>query len=752
MFHRPHLRVVLLIVFIGGLSATADSSEPSGPKVGRVRLGLEGAYKLGHWVPAEFEVIGGSEQVQAQLSLRVPDGDQVPTLVTAAEGLELPAGERIWVPVTLRVGRVSAGLEARLSYQDQEGQTHLVRQRYSVDESDAAETIPQPLGPRQPVILVLGPEVGFLEMVNAQSWAEGEKPVVIPIDQIRQLPTHWSAYESVSLLVLNTSSSRLQDEPAERQTSALLNWVRQGGRVLLSLGADFTEQLASDPLAGRLLPGRVDRVYVFQSSRGLDSFVGAETSLLRDSRESLSVLRLDELQGTSLAQQSGVPLVIRGCFGFGSTTTCTVDLTSRLIAQWPHRDQLLLKLAELEPRQGQAEAGSQTYMRTQINDLSSELMVGLEKFSGVPLVSVALVALLLALYAAVIGPLDFLLIRKLTGQPMLTWVTLPIVIIGVSVLAIRWSTELKGDSVKVNQAAVIDIDLTNQQLRGTAWLDLYTPTTRQFDLQIQPNELADSAETLVGWLGLPEREAIGGMYQPPSLLVIADAPYQMGLDLPNLKGLRVQAASTKPLTSRWQASLADSQNHQPTNSQRKWLEASVIRPPGGGKVASVELTSHLPFPLTDCLLCYRDRCYPLQNNAPDAQSILDPEVPVFLQLSRSSSELLKDKLREVRQVRTIGGQLEERTVGFETGRGRIPAVLKLMMFYRAVEGKQYTGLSNQYQQFVDLSGTLAADGVVLLGRADTQAVEVHDAGEPLGNQGDQQVTYFRFVLPWEGQQ
>ena len=83
-------------------------------------------------------------------------------------------------------------------------------------------------------------------------------------------------------------------------------------------------------------------------------------------------------------------------------------------------------------------------------------------------------------------------------------------------------------------------------------------------------------------------------------------------------------------------------------------------------------------------------------------------------------------------------------------------ILRTMMFYEAAGGRRYTGLWNDYQQFVDLSNLLQADRAILVAQGPASEDEAPQGGaallrdgRPLGGPQDQHRTMYRFVFPGE---
>ena len=92
-------------------------------------------------------------------------------------------------------------------------------------------------------------------------------------------------------------------------------------------------------------------------------------------------------------------------------------------------------------------------------------------------------------------------------------------------------------------------------------------------------------------------------------------------------------------------------------------------------------------------------------------------------------------------------QGEDRTIPYDCASVDLERILEIMQLYRAAGGRQYTGLSNRYQSFVDLSDLLALDRAVLIGlgpsattlTVDGQSLPSGDCAPP--------VSYYRFVIP-----
>ena len=116
------------------------------------------------------------------------------------------------------------------------------------------------------------------------------------------------------------------------------------------------------------------------------------------------------------------------------------------------------------------------------------------------------------------------------------------------------------------------------------------------------------------------------------------------------------------------------------------------------------ITNNLDFPLSQCILVYGHWAYEL--------GTIGPGQPVSLTTLTPQSDL---------QTRWTGGRLAiesgRETEGvYDRNSTDASYVLRTMMFYEAAGGRNYTGLSDEYQRFVDFSELLKTGRAVLVAR------------------------------------
>ena len=94
------------------------------------------------------------------------------------------------------------------------------------------------------------------------------------------------------------------------------------------------------------------------------------------------------------------------------------------------------------------------------HELSGQLRSALDRFAGVKFVSFWMIAVLVGLYAAAIGPLDYWIVHRLLRKPIATWITFPLWGLLFAAIGVAATWQMKGDAARLRQVELLDFDLT----------------------------------------------------------------------------------------------------------------------------------------------------------------------------------------------------------------------------------------------------------------------------------------------------
>lgn len=557
------------------------------------------------------------------------------------------------------------------------------------------------------------------------------------VEDAAQLPSQWYGYEGFDALVLSTSQPKLYANlrPDSPQVAALDEWTQMGGKLVLCVGVQGAEVLREGGPLVRFAPGRFQKMVLLRQTGALEAYAGSSIPVphTAGARHELRVPQLAQVDGTIEARETDLPLVIRQARGFGQVVFLAADPELSPLGQWSERGLLMGKLLDNPPAAGQEIDESRAIMHYGYTDLAGQLRSSLDQFPSVGLVPFWAVVALVGVYLLLIGPGDYLLLRKVVRRMQWTWLTFPVVVVGFGAGAYWLAYRSKGTEIHVNQLDLVDCDAVTGRVRGTAWANLFSPQTDRYQLAFRPRSLrgepTQEASVLTSWLGLPG-SALGGMDPRTLDRATWKEGYEFSDRLEAMLGVPIQVWATKSLTGRW------------TARTRALPEAQLAEE---DRVLVGSITNTLDFPLADCILAYNRWGYELGTLKPGQSA----------------------ELGAMAKRRELGTLLTGRKLEFEsTDKFRLdpkplydqssddPAyVLRAMLLFGAAGDRRYTALFNEYQGFVDLSGLLKTDRAILIGRVPADApsprwgADLLRDGRPIAAPHDPHLTFYRFVFP-----
>jgi len=451
------------------------------------------------------------------------------------------------------------------------------------------------------------------------------------VSQIEHLPNAWFGYDGVDAVFLTTSdrdaTTALVNERTGRK-AALAEWVRRGGNLVVSVGKN-EDLLAGMGEINDLLPMQPVGVAEVNVARVAWKDVPSGENPLGQ----VTVARLAAKPGrTAVTLAAGpkgddgrdTPIVVQGPYGWGRVTLVALELESRALAGWSSRGLFWSELANRAgPRVPQSELSAPTnrvaFSQTVGEDGAfAGIVQQMETFPGVPVVSFGWVALFILLYIIIVGPLDYLFLKKVVKRMELTWVTFPLTVLVISAAAYYAAYAIKGSDLRINKFDLVDIDVANRQATGHTWYTLFSPRIQNYRLGIEPARPAwlpegrDEPSVLLSWSGQARQTRQSLFRRSYDYL-----PKATGLD-----GVPIQVWSTKGFQARWFASTADG---------RSPIEADLRVTPGGRTLVG-DVVHHLAQPLEDAFLIYssgqRDpSVIPLGTILPDSPKAVSAREP-----------------------------------------------------------------------------------------------------------------------------
>ncbi len=354
----------------------------------------------------------------------------------------------------------------------------------------------------------------------------GFRPVLVQNLLPADLPTHWFGWTSVDILVWS------RPDPAAltpEQQDALRGWLVAGGAAFITL-ADAAPTWLSSPLAD-LVPVAGGQLMQSVSARDvLRTVAGARGSL--PDREPLPLAALQPRGRTriALADDAGAALLLQAPVGTGQAVLSTFDPSAgelvgqldrelfwrNLFGLWEPKKDELSEFGEYNsalddrgfglvgptahvphadcPAQGPvartAAAGGLFVPGQSLGTFTDSpawwagTREALVAFEGAAPLSLSFILAFGALYLLAIGPLDFLVLRRLK-KPMWTWISFPVMAVVFSVGASVVISAQKGGDSEIHCLGLLDVFGDVGVERRTSWCALWSG--RREDVRLRPS-------------------------------------------------------------------------------------------------------------------------------------------------------------------------------------------------------------------------------------------------------------------------
>jgi hypothetical protein len=628
-----------MLLGLTGLPARADTP----PQIGTVRIGLPagpetGRSRNGAWAPVAVLLKAGTEgNPQGVYRLRIETTDleeltcqytvAVPALAGNSErtvmGYIVPGGDGAEFKVQLettagKVVQTVSRLTRNASRNEVIGQSDVLFFAVGAGLPQfkrAAEKLDRPEKPE-----------GKEEVVDPD---EGRRQFVFAED-VSLLPDRWFGYEAVDLVVLATGArdfvNQLAQDSESARRNALLEWVRRGGQLVMSVGRN-KQEVAQLLQKMALIDCKLTGSEVRRSLRTL-SLEWCKREVHRPLLQQIEVATLVPGKGVHvMVRDEGRPTLVEASCGLGRVILVAFDLDTPPFTTWDGQQAFWTRLQaeaahHLPAREGKAAqpmapGGPRAMPGMQFEaeryDLRAVLKRELESFEEIPVIPFTWVALFILFYIVLVGPLDYFLLKKLFKRLELTWITFPLTVIVVSVIAYAVAYAAKGDDVRINKVDLIDIDLHNpRQVYGETFFTLFSPRVQSYTVGIEP-AVGDWTDPIPTGAPGPVVTLLEGGDRTPRTgsESLFPRPYRYADEATGLLEVPIPVWATRSFTATWRAPVPAKAPPIGIND-----EVGPIRRARNGEGLAGRLTNNLSVELQSATLFYREKWYNLGTLAP----------------------------------------------------------------------------------------------------------------------------------------
>lgn len=695
-------------------------------------VGVDGHYRIGRWVGIR------TQPSMETASIETRDGDGIRVRFDSPES-------SAWTYL------VPGSEAAPLTFLSAEGEPVLAS-RLPTAGSPSRGPAMIPLS--MPWVMIVGDPLG-IDQIGVNELLDRDATIAVSRPKTaNQFPDSVLGYDGIDMLVVGASGSKLLSAMSAQQSRAMSDFVSGGGQMMVTLGGSADELLTAAPWILTLIGVQSVPSATIDPS-AVETFTSSQTPLKPFAGVRLPKDRGDVLILGRTTNRLSTPIAARYAAGFGTILAVAADLESEQFAAWPERLDLISQLtgSAITQDNRNIDRGSRTSRATAYNDLAGQLRSTLDRFSIQRKFNFSVLALSLMALIAAIGPLDYFLVNRLLGKPLLGWVSFPIMAIGFSAVlasqssvvvgptaagnaaagnaAARNAAARSGAAVRCNRLEIVDVNAIDGVGRGYSANYLYSHEASLFDVSIASTGplqtiAPELGRSLIGPLGYPG-ESFGGIQisledsrLPAYRVATKDSA---GLLTSSLVGLPLAPRSSNGFFSQY-------------SFIPKFSDVPAVRRRSGSELLQGDWTNPLPIDLLDGKLVYRNWVYILPTRIRAGQSI-------------ASLDKLRQKNFRWLLSRQKALESDTQTQAWDPAAGvPLERIAEMMMFHEAAGGTQYTNLAHDPLEDLDLSHLLMSDRCILFGRVDQPLTTVNvSQGEDSITPAGEQLTMIRVVLP-----
>lgn len=290
---------------------------------------------------------------------------------------------------------------------------------------------------------------------------EGRRAVVALLD-LATLPPNPLGWENLSTLILDDVDTAALDE--ERR-QALETWVSHGGHLIVGGGVGAWRTAAG---IAHLLPVTLEGTQPVENLEALAEWTGISV-LTGPYAIAATSLR----EGEVVMRQGDLILWARRSYGAGQVDFLAFGAALNPFTRWEGQQKLWSSILDVR-RPVAPVALRYTY---------SAREAAAAAIHGIEVPPVGQIALFLLIYVLLIGPLNYLVLRKLKRRE-LAWFTIPALTLGFTLFTYVTGLQLRGVQAVVHQLAAVYVPEGRDVGRVSSIVALLSPRRTAYDVAI----------------------------------------------------------------------------------------------------------------------------------------------------------------------------------------------------------------------------------------------------------------------------
>lgn len=446
-------RILLIVVLLG--LAVAPLNGVVRAQTAAITLsaqtGYDGYYKDAHWIPIRIQLTNDGPDVTGMVKIAAPRYSG--STLDYTRVVDLPSGARKEIHMYISI----EGYVSKINISYVSGNEVLVNASARAIQIGASD-------------LLMGVLASSPTAFNALTQVEpiNGKARLAQLT-IADLPPAAEAWKSLDALVIaDVDTGQFSDA----QREAIRAWVADGGRLFLVGGPNWQKVAAGLDTLLPVVPKGTLTVTDLSALAGYAHDVPPDGEVIAVNGTLLPGA-VTTVYGIA-DNGARVPLIVENKLGYGRVNMLMFDPTLVPIKGWRGMENVYRGLLAVTTEQpGWANAYRNWYNAGE----------AVNAIPGIGLPHVLQICVFLAGYIALVGPLNYLFLRRIKRRE-LAWVTIPAIVVLFTGITYVASFALRGTRPTLHRLTVAQVWETSDRAQVEALIGVFSPRREQYDIQL----------------------------------------------------------------------------------------------------------------------------------------------------------------------------------------------------------------------------------------------------------------------------
>jgi hypothetical protein len=444
-FHAGSVVVLLLGLLASAGSLRAAPPAQTAPVTLSARAGFDGYYKDQRWLPIRVLVGNDGPDLQGSLEVSMQRAGSSSTVVVSRQ-VDLSTQSRreffLYVPTEGFLSNIKVSLIS--------SQREIASQTMRVQQAGASDIL---------YGLLAGSRSAYNVLADVEPLSGSAYVAELEAADLPPLSYAWQALDV--LVVSDVDTGVLLPEVR----AAMASWVAAGGRLIVAGGPTWQKTAAG---VGALLPLAPAGTTNIPDTDALAAFTQV-TATLGTAVVATGALSPD---ATVLLRAGDLPLIVTRRVGFGQVIYLAFDPAFDPLANWSGLEAMFRNVLSGTAQRPSWAGGLRNWYSAR---------EAVDALPGLNLPSALQVCGFLGLYILFVGPLNYVVLRRLKRRE-LAWVTVPALVVVFSLGAYLTGYQLRGGQATLHRLAIVQVWPDSEFARVDGLVGLFSPRRAQYDL------------------------------------------------------------------------------------------------------------------------------------------------------------------------------------------------------------------------------------------------------------------------------